>query len=108
MDERCTVFAMSGDREIPLTDLGNQLGQVVGALADGTPTILTSEDGKRAALVPMELLAVLPPGYFDEAQRARDAAELEADMADRFSADETAAALQWAEDLDGSGKHHAA
>jgi hypothetical protein len=45
----------------------------------------------------------------DQEQRDRDAGEIEADLRDRFSPDEVAAANEWAASLDnGSGAHHAA
>lgn len=102
---------MDGYREIPLTALRTQLGQVVDEAAE-QPTVITREGRPVAVLVHPDVLRsdLLPPGYFDERARA----ELLTHLDERLraaSAEEAAAAADWAAHAfgdDEDGRHHAA
>lgn len=110
---------MSDYREYALTELRDQLGQVVKQIEEsGRPVVVTRNGEQVAAIVPPAVLqhAMLPPAYFDEELRAQAAAELEQRMRANHTPEQIAEADAWARkalgpDADGTtggSAHHAA
>ncbi|WP_330232759.1 type II toxin-antitoxin system Phd/YefM family antitoxin [Nocardia sp. NBC_00508] len=88
---------MTDYHSVPLTELRDQLGQVVNDVAEsGRPVIVTRAGKEIAAVVPAALLrsGLLPPAYFDDALRAQTIAELD-EKINAHTPEEIAQAREW-------------
>jgi len=84
---------------IPLPDLPDQVGGVVDRVTrTGVPVFIDRDGREVAAIVPAAVLRAggFPPAYFDEEQRQRDIAEIEARL-HRSPPEDVAKAMAWAQ-----------